>query len=46
MTVLWNQGVQTHREVWTNRTDIIIKSTRNAVCLLIAVAIPSDRNVI
>jgi len=26
ITVLWNQGVQTHREVLANRPDIIIKN--------------------
>jgi hypothetical protein len=43
ITVLWNQGVQTDREVLANRPDIIKK---DKVCLLIDVAIPSGRNVI
>jgi hypothetical protein len=46
MTVLWNQGVQSDREVLANRPDIIIKSKKDNICLLIDVAIPSDRNVI
>jgi hypothetical protein len=46
ITVLWNQGVQTDREVLANRPDIIIKNMKYKICLLIDVAIPSDRNVI
>jgi hypothetical protein len=45
-TVLWNQGVQTDREVLANRPDIIIKDKKDKICLLIDVAIPSDRNAI
>jgi hypothetical protein len=44
-TVLWNQGVQTDREVLANRPDIIVKN-KDRTCLLIDVAIPSDRNII
>jgi hypothetical protein len=46
ITVLWNQGVQTDREVLANRPDIIIKNMKDKICSLIDVAIPSDRNVI
>jgi hypothetical protein len=46
ITVLWNQGVQTDREVLANRPDIIIKNMKDTIFLLIDVAIPSDRNVI
>jgi hypothetical protein len=46
ITVLWNQGVQTDREVLANRPDIIIKNKKDKICLLINVAIPSDRNVV
>jgi hypothetical protein len=46
ITVLWNQGVQTDTEVLANRSDIIIKNKEDEICLLIDVAIPSDRNVI
>jgi hypothetical protein len=28
VTVLWNQGIQTDREVLANRPDIILKTTR------------------
>jgi hypothetical protein len=45
ITVLWNEGVQTDREVLANRTDIIIKNMKDKICLLIDAAIPSDRNV-
>jgi hypothetical protein len=40
ITVLWNQGIQTDREVLTNRPDIIIKNKKDKTCLLIYVAIP------
>jgi hypothetical protein len=46
ITVLWNQGVQTDREVLANRPDTIIKNKKDKICLVIDVVIPSDRNVI
>jgi hypothetical protein len=46
ITVLWNQGIQTDREVLANSPDIIIKNKKVKTCLLIDVAIPSDKNVI
>jgi hypothetical protein len=46
ITVLWNQGIQTDREVLANRPDIIIKNKKDKTCLSIDVAIPSDKNVI
>jgi hypothetical protein len=46
VTVLWNQGIQTDRKVLANRPDIIIKNKKDKTCLLIDVAIPSDKNVI
>jgi hypothetical protein len=46
ITVLWNQGVQTDRGVLANRPDIIIKNMKDKICLLINVAISSDRNVV
>jgi hypothetical protein len=46
ITVLWNQGIQTDREVLANRPDIIIKNKKVKTCLLIDVAIPSDKNII
>jgi hypothetical protein len=38
--------MQTDREVLAKRPDIIIKNMKDKICLLIDVAIPSDRNVI
>jgi hypothetical protein len=38
--------MQTDREVLANRPDIIIKHRKDKMCLLVDVAIPSDRNVI
>jgi hypothetical protein len=44
--VLWNQRIQTDRDILAKRPDIIIKSMKDKTCLLIDVVIPSDRNVI
>jgi hypothetical protein len=41
--VLWNQGVQTHREVLANRPDITVKN-KDRTYFLTNVTIPSDRN--
>jgi hypothetical protein len=46
ITVLWNQGIQTDKDVLANRPDIIIKNKKDKTCLVIDVAIPSDKNVI
>jgi hypothetical protein len=46
ITVLRNQGIQTDTEVLANRPDIIVKNKKDKTCLLIDVAIPSDKNVI
>jgi hypothetical protein len=45
VTVLWNQGVHTDREVTANRPDTVIKNKKEKTCILIDVAIPADRNV-
>ena len=45
VTVLWNQAVNTDREVRANRPDIIIKNTKEKACTLIDEAMPADRNV-
>jgi hypothetical protein len=42
--VLWNQAVNTDREVTANKPDIIIKNKKGKTCKLIDVAIPVDRN--
>jgi hypothetical protein len=46
ITVLWNQGIQTDRDVLANRPDKIIKNKKDKTFLLIDVAIPSDKNII
>jgi hypothetical protein len=46
ITVLWNQGMWTDREVLASRPDIIIKNMKDEICFLLDVAIPSDRNII
>jgi hypothetical protein len=46
ITVLWNQGIQTDREVLANRPNIIVKNKKDKTCLLIDVEIPSDKNII
>jgi hypothetical protein len=38
--------IQIDKEILSNRPDIIIKNMKDKICLLIDVAIPSDRNVI
>jgi hypothetical protein len=45
VTVLWNQGVHTEREVTENRPDITIKNKKEKTCILIDVAMQADRNV-
>jgi hypothetical protein len=46
ITVLWNQGVQTDREVLANGPVVIIQNKKDRIFLPIDVATPSDRNVI
>jgi hypothetical protein len=36
----------TNRDVLVNRPDIIVRNKKKGICLLIDIAIPSDRNVI
>jgi hypothetical protein len=43
--VLYLQGIQTDIEVLAKRPDIIVKN-KDRTCLLIDVAMPSDKNVI
>jgi hypothetical protein len=45
VTVLWNEGVQTGREVLGNGPHIV-KNKVDIIFLLTDVAVPSDRNVI
>jgi len=46
VTVLWNQAVNTDREVTANRPAIIIKNDKEKTCTLIGVVITADRNVV
>ena len=36
--------IHTEREISANRPDIVIKNNRDKKCILIDVAIPSDKN--
>jgi hypothetical protein len=44
--IIWNQGIQTDREVLANRPDIIVKNKKDKTYLLNDVAIPSGKTVI
>jgi hypothetical protein len=46
ITVLWNKGKQTDRDIVANRPDIIIKNMKDKICLLTDVTISSDKNII
>jgi hypothetical protein len=46
VTVLWNQQVQTERNIPNNKPDIIIRDNVKRTYMLIDVAISGDRNVI
>jgi hypothetical protein len=43
ITVLWNQGIQTDRDVLANRPDMIVKNKKDKTYLLIDVAIQLDK---
>ena len=43
-TILWDFPIHTDRTIKANRPDIIIKDRKKKECLLIDVAIPSDKN--
>ena len=46
VTILWNQQVQTERNIPNNKLYIIIRDNEAGTCMLIDVAISGDRNVI
>jgi len=46
VTILWNQQVQTDRTIHNNKPNIIIRDNEKRTCMLLAVAISGDRNVI
>ena len=44
ITILWDMPLQTDREISANRPDIIIKHKTKKECILIDMAVPSERN--
>ena len=46
VTILWNQQVQTDRNIANDKSDIIICDNEKGTFMLIDVAISADRNVI
>jgi hypothetical protein len=44
--ILWNQQVQTDRNIPNNKPDITIRDNEKGACMFIDVAISGDRNVI
>ena len=43
-TILWDMQVNTDRTISVNKLNIIIKDRREKTCMLIDMAVPSDRN--
>jgi len=46
VTILWNQQVQTDRNIPNNKPDTKIHDNEKGTCMLIDVAISGDRNVV
>ena len=46
VTVLWNQQIQSDRNIPNNKPDVIIRDIEKGICMLLTVAISGDRNVI
>jgi len=44
ITILWDMSIQTDRKLKAKRPDIIIKNKKEKSCLLIDMAIPTNRN--
>jgi hypothetical protein len=44
VTILWDMPITTDREIKANRPDIIVRDRNNKQCLLIDIAVPSDKN--
>ena len=44
VTILWDMQVHTDKTIKANKPDIIIKDKQEKTCMLIDMAIPSDRN--
>ena len=45
-TFLFDQPIQTDRNITANRPDIVVCVFHNRTCLVIDVAVPSDGNII
>ena len=44
VTILWDTQGHTDRTIKANKPDIIIKNKKEKTCMLIDMAVPSDRN--
>ena len=44
VTILWDMQVHTDKTIKANKPDIIIKDKKEKTCMLIDMAVPSDRN--
>ena len=44
IAILWSMSIQTDREIKAKRPDIVVKNKKEKSCLLIDMAIPTDRN--
>ena len=44
-TILWDMPIITDKEIKANRPDIVIKEKPTNMCMLIDMAVPSDRNI-
>ena len=44
VTILWDMQVHTDKTIKANKLDIIIKDKQEKTCMLIDMAIPSDRD--
>ena len=44
ITILWDMPIHTDRTIAANRPDIVLKSKKDKICLLIDMTIPLDTN--
>ena len=42
--ILWDMPLHTDREIKANRPDIVVKDKKERKCMLINIAVPSERN--
>ena len=45
VTILWDMPIHTDKEIKANRPDIIVKGKSKKQCILIDMAVPSERNI-